>query len=169
MRRASAERLFSLLTVGVSSPCKGAPETGERIDAALAAGLTAGMPRTEYLAGRLALCRDWSVAVELERALLVEASKTAGREKWRIDRPTRIRNLCALAIFEELDPTMRALDWRGIRTDEGRSLARQEWTGISPSAWCRTWRPRYAVIAGTLTAWRGAAEAWVVRAQGRLA
>ena len=100
--RASPERLYSLLTDRVSSPFRGIPETGERVDTALAAGLTAGMPRTEYLAGRLALCRDWSAAIPLERALLVEASITAGREKWRIDHPYRIRNLCALAIFEEI-------------------------------------------------------------------
>lgn len=159
--RASASHCFSLLTTKVGNPFAGPSETGDRFDQALAAALTAGMERRIYLAGRLALCRDWSAATELECQLMLRLSSRAAHEGWKLDRPGRLRNLCGLAIVETIDPSLRTLSVAPTLPQ----TARKGWTEISDSAWSRTWSARYSVALDTLTQWVGTAESHVKHMQ----
>lgn len=155
--KASAGHCFSLLTTKVGNPFAGSAETGDRFDQAAAAALTAGMERRIYLAGRLALCRDWSVAAELERELMTRLASRATYEQWKLDRRGRLRNLCGLAIVETIDPSLRVLTGEPTLVQ----TARKSWTEISDSAWSRTWSSRYSVARDTLGQWVEIAEAHV--------
>ncbi len=165
VRRLTPATCFALLTDKAADPFAGVPETGDRVTQAFAASLTAGMDRRIYLAGRVIYCRDWAAAEELERVLMVEVSKIAARERWKLDRPGRIRNLCSLAIIEECDPAFRVIEKHGARTGMQRAQARALWTQLSSPAWSRTWGKRYVAVRQILNSWKDAADSHVKRAQ----
>ena len=137
-------RLMALQAPRVPAFGGSAPGGEPEITEALSSALCAGLPRSPYLAARVAWTGDRSSCAELcNRLWTGPVALEVSRRKWPVPKgKERYRRLCALAVAELLEPAR-------FRSN----CARADFCGMSARQWSRSWAGRYEVCYCLLGGW----------------
>ncbi|PUB82397.1 MAG: hypothetical protein DBP02_15205 [gamma proteobacterium symbiont of Ctena orbiculata] len=147
-------RIFAMNTASQINPLSvGRSTATDKMSPALAAGMSAGMPKVWYQAVMLKWALDWSGANDLELRLLMEAAGLAAEHGWEPPKGEEfLRRMAGLAVAEMALPAQ----FRQVKD-------KCEFLGISPSTFCNRWKGRYEQVYQVLESWSAEGYHYLMR------
>jgi hypothetical protein len=132
------------------------------VDAMIAAGMAAGMPRVQWCAVRWVGANDGGMLEELREALLSEAMNIQAIEDWKDPDNTIVESFVDMALAE-------AGSFSNLTTIEGFGAIktpsdRYRWMGWHKPRWYR-WRTKYEAVYLVLFNWTMDGYRHLIRAQ----
>ena len=132
------------------------------VDAMIAAGMAAGMPRIQWCALRWIYCNDVGMLEELREELLSEAMNIQAMENWTDPENEIVEAFVDMALAESASHSQRTVvyGFGAIKTEADR----YRWMGWHESRWGR-WKRKYSAVYCVLRDWENEGYRYLIRAQ----